>query len=161
MPPLNTDWTEERLTELKRLFYEGHSFNQMADLLAVTRNSILGVCHRKGWKRDLPPSKALTAVHRAKRIKKKPDYRVKAPRPVANGGQAPTRGPFVDPVTEFDLATPPTQRKTLMELTAFTCRWPIGHPRDSDFFFCGATSSFMEYCPHHEARAWRRPPKRA
>ena len=29
------------------------------------------------------------------------------------------------------------QRRTLLELNEDTCRWPIGDPASSEFFFCG------------------------
>jgi GcrA cell cycle regulator len=44
---------------------------------------------------------------------------------------------------------------TLLELTADTCRWPIGDPQRSDFFFCGAVPAHGQpYCGHHCRQAY-------
>jgi GcrA cell cycle regulator len=42
-------WTEERVSELKKLWAEGHSASQIAKKLgAVTRNAVIGKVHRLG-----------------------------------------------------------------------------------------------------------------
>jgi GcrA cell cycle regulator len=42
--------------------------------------------------------------------------------------------------------------KSLIELQARDCRWPIGDPRDAGFHFCGAPQSgSSSYCELH----WR------
>lgn len=44
---------------------------------------------------------------------------------------------------------------TVVDLSAHTCRWPIGDPRDSDFHFCGEPSlSGKPYCAQHVAVAY-------
>jgi hypothetical protein len=49
---------------------------------------------------------------------------------------------------------PPT---TIADLTDDTCRWPVGHPKDKDFRFCGAPSLPRKpYCECHWRIAWRR-----
>lgn len=65
-----------------------------------------------------------------------------------------------------DLNIPVEQRKTCLELTDKTCRWPVGSPGVEDFFFCGAlTKEGSVYCDHHHGRAYsqteRQRPKRA
>jgi GcrA cell cycle regulator len=53
-----------------------------------------------------------------------------------------------------DTDIPIAQRRTLMELTATTCRWPVGHPRTPEFYFCGAhCCEDQPYCEAHMARA--------
>ena len=43
----------------------------------------------------------------------------------------------VEPEPEMlDNVIPIGQRRTLLELTEQTCRWPIGDPGSADFFFC-------------------------
>ena len=38
----------------------------------------------------------------------------------------------------------------LEELTDKTCRWPIGHPHESNFYFCGRTPmEKFPYCQLH------------
>jgi GcrA cell cycle regulator len=53
-----------------------------------------------------------------------------------------------------DRAIPQAQRLTLLQLKSGRCRWPVGDPRASDFFFCGgATAEEGPYCSHHWARS--------
>jgi hypothetical protein len=40
--------------------------------------------------------------------------------------------------------------KTLLDLEANDCRWPIGEPRSPDFHFCGQPhAGGRPYCEHH------------
>jgi len=40
--------------------------------------------------------------------------------------------------------------KTMVDLEANDCRWPIGDPRNSDFHFCGAQKLLGKpYCLEH------------
>lgn len=46
-------------------------------------------------------------------------------------------------------------RCTLMELTANTCRWPMGDPTKPDFFFCGQAPALGHpYCGFHCRKAY-------
>lgn len=59
---------------------------------------------------------------------------------------------YVPPINDADI--PFGQRKTLLELTNNTCRWPIGEVGDG-LFFCGAQiEEGCPYCPGHAARAY-------
>ena len=50
--------------------------------------------------------------------------------------------------------------KTLEELTDVTCKWPIGHPPDKDFHFCGRKPvDKFPYCKLHLLYAYQ--PKNA
>lgn len=52
-----------------------------------------------------------------------------------------------------DLAIPIGQRRTLLELTSATCRWPIGE--GADMFFCGGQAEpERPYCWAHLCRAY-------
>ena len=42
------------------------------------------------------------------------------------------------------------------EITDKTCRWPIGHPHESDFYFCGRTPmEKFPYCKLHVLYAFQ------
>lgn len=43
-------WTEEEITQLRKLAREGLSGAQIAERFGITRNAILGKCHRLGIK---------------------------------------------------------------------------------------------------------------
>ena len=47
-------------------------------------------------------------------------------------------------------------RITIMELTAETCRWPIGEPGTEDFCFCGCSPRYLSpYCEYHARIAYQ------
>ena len=51
---------------------------------------------------------------------------------------------------------PVEQRKTLLQLTEKTCRWPVGDPGSTDFFFCGGdTVNDLPYCSYHSRVAYQ------
>ena len=57
-----------------------------------------------------------------------------------------------------DNMVPMGQRRTLLELTEETCRWPIGDPGQADFFFCGGrTITSLPYCAFHSRVAYQPP----
>ena len=69
----------------------------------------------------------------------------------------------------LDNVIPIGQRRTLLELTEETCRWPIGDPGSPEFFFCGGQAlTSLPYCTYHSRVAYqpanlrrdRRPPVR-
>lgn len=44
----------------------------------------------------------------------------------------------------------PSGKVSLLELTERICKWPIGHPTDDDFHFCGKPSKTgFPYCDSH------------
>ena len=64
--------------------------------------------------------------------------------------------PYVETVGA-DARIPRCLRRSLFELSDDTCRWPVGDPRSSRFFFCGAQPLCNKpYCAAHCARAYRR-----
>lgn len=131
-------WTEDRIEILRKLWDEGLSASQIAKQLGenVTRNAVIGKAHRLGLKSRPSP------------VKK--DARKKAP-----------AKPAAKKVTVKE--TKPTSGKvSLLELTDRMCKWPIGHPGDDDFHFCGKPAEpGMPYCAAHCAEAYQaQPPRR-
>ena len=70
---------------------------------------------------------------------------------------------------QVENVVPIGQRRTLLELNEQTCKWPIGDPATSEFYFCGGHSvTSLPYCAYHSRIAYqpanvrrdRRPPTR-
>jgi GcrA cell cycle regulator len=56
----------------------------------------------------------------------------------------------------YDNVIPMGQRRSILELTEATCRWPIGDPSSTEFFFCGGQSmAGLPYCPYHSRIAYQ------
>lgn len=52
----------------------------------------------------------------------------------------------------------PPPRRNVFDFTGPVCMWPIGHPTDDDFHFCGGRPvAGKPYCEHHAALAYIKP----
>jgi GcrA cell cycle regulator len=59
-------------------------------------------------------------------------------------------------VAPVENVIPMGQRRTILELTEDTCRWPIGDPGSTEFFFCGGhTAPTAPYCSFHSRVAYQ------
>ena len=137
------NWTKENCAELERLFRQELSAREIGRQLGCSRNAVIGKLVRSGIRdRDY-------ADGSRKIPKRKPPSPCKATR----NEKSPYRPVgFVAPVIEGDSPENPPQmaRLSILELDGYTCRWPVGHPREPDFFFCGnATPGEGPYCAHH------------
>lgn len=138
------EWAPELEQRLCRLRAEGYSTQQIADELGITKRAVVGKAYRLGLPR-LPRKLSPKAKKKGSRDNGGGLIRrmtVKAARPN-------------EPYSTIIDAIPIAQRVSFMELSEQTCRWPIGDPCQSDFFFCGAMPlEGRPYCPLHHARAY-------
>lgn len=52
----------------------------------------------------------------------------------------------------------PPPRRNVFDFAGPACMWPIGHPTDDDFHFCGGRpAAGKPYCTEHAAKAYIRP----
>jgi GcrA cell cycle regulator len=52
----------------------------------------------------------------------------------------------------------PPPRRNVFDFQGVVCMWPIGHPSDDDFHFCGGRPvAGKPYCAEHAALAYVRP----
>lgn len=155
------NWTDERVELLKKLWSDGLSASQIAaELGGVTRNAVIGKVHRLGLS-----GRAKALAPSAPRPRK--------PRPASNGAAharpmvhgntalAPVIRPVIEPEPEEILdpvanVIPMADRCTILDLTEFTCRWPVGEPGKADFFYCGSrTKTGLPYCAYHSRIAYQ------
>jgi GcrA cell cycle regulator len=166
LPPQSTEsWTDERVTRLRKLWSDGLSAAQIAaELGGVSRNAVIGKVHRLGLNgRAKSPREAASRPRRPRthsvliaRQSKRELALAAVFESARETGQEPAPEATVIPFG---------QRRSLLELTESTCRWPIGDPADKDqFFFCGGPAlGGFPYCRHHcrigfAAPAERKPP---
>src|SRR5882757_2444911 len=145
------NWTDERVETLKKLWADGLSASQIAaELGGITRNAVIGKVHRLGLSgRSKSPS---SAAPRPRKARPHSQHMLRVSRPAVRGNTALAHSSYeldVEP-ERVEVVIPLGQRRTLLELTEETCRWPIGDPGDADFFFCGGQSAAgLPYCSHH------------
>src|SRR3954470_17196434 len=149
-------WTDERVETLKRLWTDGLSASQIAaELGGITRNAVIGKVHRLGLSgRAKSPSSAAPRPRKARPH----GHMMRVSRPAVRGNTALAHAYDLDAEAEpelLDNVVPMGQRRTLLELTEETCRWPIGDPGQADFFFCGGGAGTT---PPHFALLHRAPP---
>lgn len=155
------NWNDERVDLLRKLWAEGLSASQIAAQLGgVSRNAVIGKVHRLGLsgrmkaarpttprprkaRRPSMPPRLSTRILGNTALKVEPQI-VAEPRPVR----------VLAPVEE--LFIPPEERRTILSLTEHTCKWPIGDPGTSGFYFCGRHSpGSTPYCEHHTQMAYQ------
>ncbi len=156
-------WTDERVELLKKLWAEGRSASQIAaEFGGITRNAVIGKVHRLGLSGR---AKAPSASGPRQRKPRAASAFPRAPRPVSRGNTALATHalPYMEAEVQLesepeviDNIIPIGQRRTLLQLTEATCRWPIGDPSNPEFFFCGGkTVSGMPYCGYHVRIAYQ------
>jgi len=145
-------WTDERVEQLKKLWADGLSASQIAaELGGITRNAVIGKVHRLGLSgRAKSPS---SGVPRARKPRSSGMMRVS--RPSMRGNTALAYEYEIEPEPEL-IDIPVEQRKTLLQLTDKTCRWPVGDPGGGEFYFCGGEAATdLPYCTHHSRIAYQ------
>tara|TARA_B100000029_G_scaffold188852_1_gene186558 strand:+ start:1075 stop:1572 length:498 start_codon:yes stop_codon:yes gene_type:complete len=141
-------WTPEREEKLKELWKKGHSGTQIANLLGnTTRNAVIGKAHRLKLQARTT-SKKLVSKKSAEKINNTEIKGQKLSR------KAKFKALLLD--KNFEQENP----KKLEELDDTTCRWPIGHPYEEKFYFCGRKPmEKFPYCKLHVLYAFQ--PKNA
>lgn len=134
-------WTDERIAQLKAGWEGGMTASQIAEKLGeVTRNAVIGKAHRLGLEARPSPVKGADSEV------------VVAVAPAASTAPAAT----VAAVPATPRPAPPKARSgklartTLLDLNEKVCKWPIGHPGETEFHFCGKPSQAgFPYCTEH------------
>jgi GcrA cell cycle regulator len=155
-------WTDERVELLKKLWADGLSASQIAaELGSVTRNAVIGKVHRLGLSgRAKNPSSSANRPRKPRSA----TQMLRVSRSSVRGNTALAHAYDYDFDTEPELIEniiPIGQRRTMLELTDATCRWPIGDPGTPEFFFCGGnTLAGLPYCHYHSRIAYQPPGER-
>jgi len=142
-------WTPERESKLKVLWKKGHTASQIATLIGdTTRNAVIGKAHRLNLEARTTSKKSSTGLQK---VKLENDVEIKQEK---LSRKARFKSLLLD--ESFEAENP----KKLIELTDDTCRWPIGHPYEKDFYFCGRKPlDKFPYCKLHVLYAFQ--PKNA
>jgi GcrA cell cycle regulator len=152
---MTMSWTDERVELLKKLWSDGLSASQIAgELGGITRNAVIGKVHRLGLSGRA--KSASTSTPRPRKARSSA-HMLRVPRVRGNTALAHAYDLDVEPEPELiENIIPIGQRRTLLELTELTCRWPIGDPGSADFFFCGGNSlTSLPYCAYHSRVAYQ------
>ena len=138
-------WTEEKVAKLKELWGKGNTASQIAEIIGgISRNAVIGKAHRLNLSAKLKTKISSSNQHAIKKT-------------AMNNGEIQKRGrrsKFRSLIIEKDFE--PENPKQLEDLDENTCKWPVGHPNESSFYFCGRTSlKDFSYCKLHLLYAYQ------
>ena len=137
-------WTSEKVEKLKELWSKGHTASQIAEMLGdTTRNAVIGKAHRLNLEARAPSKQSSSS-----RSKDNKQVVRRSPAPMSR--KAKFQSILLD--KNFEAENP----KSLEELSEDTCKWPIGHPNEESFYFCGRKpEEDFPYCKLHVLYAFQ------
>jgi GcrA cell cycle regulator len=137
-------WNEEKVGKLKELWGKGNTASQIAEIIGgISRNAVIGKAHRLN----------LSSKIKTRNTSSSQDFVNSS----EENNSKQTRGRksrFQSLIIEKDFE--PENPKKLEELDESSCKWPIGHPEEESFYFCGRSSlKDFSYCKLHLLYAYQ------
>ena len=137
-------WTDEKVAKLKELWGKGNTASQIAEIKGgISRNAVIGKAHRLNLSAKIKTRTATSTQNFENSIGEKniKDKKIR-------------KSKFKSLIIEKDFE--PENPKQLEELDENSCKWPIGHPDEKNFYFCGRSSlKDFSYCKLHLLYAYQ------
>tara|TARA_B110001452_G_C15148106_1_gene399652 strand:+ start:210 stop:704 length:495 start_codon:yes stop_codon:yes gene_type:complete len=136
-------WNEEKIDKLKELWGKGNTASQIAEIIGgISRNAVIGKAHRLNLSAKMK-SRAPTGTRNVQNTMSGNTVQKKM-----------KRSHFKSLIIEKNFE--PENPKQLEELDESSCKWPIGHPNEDKFYFCGRSSlKDFSYCKLHTLYAFQ------
>ena len=137
-------WTDEKVAKLKELWGKGSTASQIAEIIGgISRNAVIGKAHRLNLSAKIK-TRAATSNQNFENSQEEKSIKNKRTR----------KSKFKSLIIDKDFE--PENPKQLEELDETLCKWPIGHPDEKSFYFCGRSSlKDFSYCKLHLLYAYQ------
>ena len=131
-------WNEEKVNKLKELWGKGSTASQIAEIIGgISRNAVIGKAHRLNLSAKIK-TRTATSNQNFENSQEQRNFNSKKSR----------KSKFKSLIIEKDFE--PEKPKQLEELTDNDCKYPVGHPNEKNFYFCGRSSlKDFSYCKLH------------
>ena len=131
-------WNEIKVNKLKELWGKGNTASQIAQIIGgISRNAVIGKANRLNLSAKIK-TRSVGLNHNYENSIEDKDSRSKKNK----------RSRFNSLIIEKDFE--PENPKQLEELTDDICKYPINHPDEKNFYFCGRSSlKDFSYCKLH------------
>ena len=138
-------WNEEKISKLKELWGKGSTASQIAEIIGgISRNAVIGKAHRL----------QLSSKIKTRSVSSNRKYQNSEEDENISKQKRGRKSKFKSLIIEKDFE--PENPKKLEELNEDSCKWPIGHPEEESFYFCGRSSlKDFSYCKLHLLYAYQ------
>ena len=138
-------WNEEKVNKLKELWGKGNTASQIAEIIGgLSRNAVIGKAHRLNLSAKIKTRAATSNQNFENSLKDNSKILQK------RGRKSKFKSLIIE--KDFEAENP----KQLEELDESSCKWPIGHPDEKSFYFCGRSSlKDFSYCKLHLLYAYQ------
>jgi GcrA cell cycle regulator len=137
-------WNEEKVEKLKELWGKGSTASQIAGIIGgISRNAVIGKAHRLN----------LSSKIKTRNASSSPNFDNSSEENSSKQRRG-RKSKFQSLIIEKDFE--PENPKKLEELDESSCKWPVGHPEEQSFYFCGRSSlKDFSYCKLHLLYAYQ------
>ena len=137
-------WNEEKVEKLKELWGKGSTASQIAEIIGgISRNAVIGKAHRLNLSSKIKTRNASSSQSFDNSLEGNSSKQKRG-----------RKSKFQSLIIEKDFE--PENPKKLEELDESSCKWPVGHPEEQSFYFCGRSSlKDFSYCKLHLLYAYQ------
>jgi len=137
-------WNEEKVEKLKELWGKGSTASQIAGIIGgISRNAVIGKAHRLNLSSKIKTRNTSSSQNFDNNSEENSSKQRRG-----------KKSKFQSLIIEKDFE--PENPKKLEELDESSCKWPVGHPEEQSFYFCGRSSlKDFSYCKLHLLYAYQ------